>query len=439
MKKSILFAAMLAAVGTAQVQQSLAQKLTYIPWTENALLQVNAISHNGVYLAGGDQAGRGFIYNTQTGENKFFFDPALEEGDGKKTGRIYDVNDNGVGMGTIASHATKFDFATGEYTQLFDEENNSSARFINNDGTFSCGFVWKGLNTQSPYVLVDGEQRLLPEGTEDWIGYETEGFAAMDASDDGSVVMGRSIDNFGSFPLMVWVLNKDSVTYSLVPVSKRFFDSTYSLTNPQDYQMFKGTAISANGRWIAIDAMGKDYTEGMRVMRYDVLNDMVEEIDCPDADGKNFYTSTAISDDGTIIGYVDNQQTGARASIIVKGGENVAQYMTDVYEDVPEIAKMELNGCNTPMDISPDGRYIIGFGYVDYNEETLCWGSYWIDTQAEPDAVKEVAKKDNAAAQNKVVGTYTLDGKQVNVSTTGGHKGLFIDKMADGRFVKRVR
>lgn len=437
MKKSILFTAMAAVLSMAQAQ---AQKLTYIPWTGNALLMGGSISPNGQYLAGGDQAGRGFIYNTLTGENKFFFDPALEQGDAQKTGRVYSVNDAGVGVGYLAFHATKFDFATGKYEQLLDEGDDemSSERFINSDGSFGCGFAYDKSYARTPYVTVNGERQILPQATDEWIGYETMGFAAQGASDDGSVVYGLAVDNYSTSPLLIWVRNKDNSTYSLVPVSKRFYDSTFELTNPQDYQQFAGSAISADGRWIAVDILPKDYTEGGRVVRYDVLNDVVEEIDCADASGVNSYLSTGISNDGTIVGYVENQQSGARTSFIVKGGESVAQYMADVYENVPEISKMELNGMNAPMGISPDGRYIVGFGYVDMDESTLCFGTYWIDTQAESDGVKDVTKK-SEPVQNRVVGTYSLDGKKVNVSTTGNSKGVFIDKLANGQFVKRVQ
>lgn len=430
MKKSILFAYLLAVMGTAQ-----AQKLTYVPWTENTTLEGCAVSANGEYVAGRDMEGRAFIYDTHTGEMKYYYHPDFKD-DQTKDSKVISVNDNGVGVGFYADYAARFDFSTGTHTEPFGDD-MASAHFINNDGTLECGFMYDKAHARTPYVLVNGEKQLLPEATDTWLGYETMGSAAMSASDDGSVIMGLAQDNYATFPLVLWVRNKDNTSYSLVPVSRRFYDGSFELNGPQEYQMFQGRAFSANGRWIAVDIVSKDFTEGGRVARYDVANDMVELIDCPDANGEFSYTARGISNDGTIIGYVESQKTFSRTAFIVKGAENTAQYMADVYEEAPEIGTMDRNGLNTPMGISPDGRYIVGFGYVDLDENTLGLGTYYIDTQAESDGVKDVAKRDEAAAQGKVVATYTIDGKQVDLSQ-GERKGVVIEKLANGRFVKRV-
>ena len=433
MKKSILFATMLAVMGTAQ-----AQKLTYIPWTENALLEGVCVSPNGEYIGGTDLEGRAFIYSTQTGEIKFYVHPDLEAGDQSKDSRVNSINDNGVGVGYYGDNASRFDFAAGTHTESFGDMSYST--FISNDGTFECGFTWDNAYVRTPYVMVNGEKQLLPEATDAWMGYTTDGFSPRSASDDGSVIMGLAVDNFATYPLVLWVRNKDNATYSLIPVSKRFFDPDYyDCTGPQEYGSFSGQSISPNGRWIVVDAKVKGFGGESKIVRYDVANDVVENISCPDASALNWYLSTGVSNDGTIVGYVENKRANTRTAFIVKGGETDAQYMADVYQDLDEIVQMNNYGLNTPMAISPDSRYIVGFGYVSLNADNLGLATYYIDTQAEPDAVKDVAKKDNAAAQKQVVGTYTMDGKQVNVSTTGNRKGLFIDKMADGRFVKQVR
>ena len=60
MKKILLSVALLAATCGAS-----AQKLSYIPYEDNALMMGITISANGRYVAGGDTEGRAFIYDTQ--------------------------------------------------------------------------------------------------------------------------------------------------------------------------------------------------------------------------------------------------------------------------------------------------------------------------------------------------------------------------------------
>lgn len=58
MKKILLSAAfvMAACCGAS------AQKLSYVPYTDNALMMGGCISENGRYIGGCDTEGRGFIY-----------------------------------------------------------------------------------------------------------------------------------------------------------------------------------------------------------------------------------------------------------------------------------------------------------------------------------------------------------------------------------------
>lgn len=77
-----------------------------------------------------------------------------------------------------------------------------------------------------------------------------------------------------------------------------------------------------------------------------------------------------------------------------------------------------------------DGRYITGFGYVDLDDENLCFGTYWIDTKT-TDAVDKVSE---AAPATKVVGSYGVDGKAKRIAAP---KGLRLDKFANGK-VKKV-
>ena len=86
--------------------------------------------------------------------------------------------------------------------------------------------------------------------------------------------LGYVQDDFAAYPICVWVLNQDGKTYSVIPVSKRFYDSSIELSGPQPMDYFNGAFMSANGRWVALSVHNKDNTEqSYTLARYDVLND----------------------------------------------------------------------------------------------------------------------------------------------------------------------
>lgn len=67
MKKILLSVALLAATCGAS-----AQKFSYVPYADNALMTGVTISANGRYVAGDDTEGRAFIYDTQDKQIKYF-------------------------------------------------------------------------------------------------------------------------------------------------------------------------------------------------------------------------------------------------------------------------------------------------------------------------------------------------------------------------------
>ena len=98
MKKILLSVALLAATcGTS------AQKLSYIPYEDNALMMGITISANGRYVAGGDTEGRAFIYDTQAKQIKYFQSPNLGETDADLAdlASIRSVTHDGVGYGDV--------------------------------------------------------------------------------------------------------------------------------------------------------------------------------------------------------------------------------------------------------------------------------------------------------------------------------------------------
>ena len=440
MKKILLSAALLAACGAMQ-----AQKLTYVPWQENALMCGTTMSDNGRYVGGSDTEGRAFIYDMEKGEIKYFVSPNLSNPDQAESAQadIRAITNDGVGVGYIENKAAKFDFTTGQYTKILDDaiEDNSLARHINADGSVICGVTYDNSYIQRPFVIVDGKMSYLPEFTDSWTGYETNGFIASATNSDGSVVLGGVIDNFATYPLMLWVRNRDNSTYSAVLSSKRFFDGSQNLDGSQPYDEFCGTAISANGKWVAINLKTKDpywqYNYGECIARYDVEADTIQYINCPDASLDLYYSGHAIANDGTIVGVTEDQITGAQTSIICKAGETTVQTLSEAFPSVKEIADMENNDLCIPASITPDGRYITGYGYVDFNDDSLCYGTWRLDTKNEEGGETGVESAAQNGEKSEVVASYSVDGRKV--SRQSANNSLRINKLANGKTVKTVK
>lgn len=429
MRRLLLSAALLAAGLTAS-----AQKITFIPTSISAFLQGEVISNDGKYLGGSDTAGQAFIYDTTTGEIKFFASPNLDqETTDINNAALYSINNDGVAVGYLERKATEFNYATGKYETLLNE--SSIAKYMANDGTI-FGITYNDAYDRTPFMMKDGVKTDLPMATEEWAGYENSGFDINNANADGSIIVGFGQDNFDSYPMTIWAKNKDNKTYSIVPASKKYLDTTDDFSGHQPYDWFEGAAISSNGKWIAAMLHGKDdYEHGLSIVRYHVDTDSIEVINCPETDNNYYYYANSVADDGTIIGYAENQMSYGRFAIICKGGENEAKRMSEVFPELTEIATMDGYDNNTPCMITPDGRYITGFGYIDFDDSNLCFGTYVIDTQDNTDGVESI--KDNGNS-NSVKATYTVDGK-VAKRFDGSRKSIVINKMTNGQTKKVLK
>ena len=439
MKKILLSVALLAATCGAS-----AQKLSYIPYEDNALMRGITISANGRYVAGADTEGRAFIYDTQAKQIKYFQSPDLEDtgADLDDMASIRSVTNDGVGYGYIYGKSTKFDFTTGSMTALLDEsvEGSSLVHYASSDGKVSCCVTYDNTTyIQTPYVMVDGVMQELPEISTEWAGYEVNGGIAYGRNEDGSVLWGAVCDNFSSYPLMYWVRNRDGKTYSANLLSKRFVDPTMDLTGAQPYDIFTGAAMSANGKWLAVNYHTKIVSrnqkdEGNRVARFDLEADTLQLLSCPDASAEISYYATGISNEGTVVGFVEDKVTYARKAAMCPAGTKEMKLLADLYPTITEFATMDEKNLNEVTAITPDGRYLQGFGYVDLNEEQDCFGTWYFDLEKDETAVENV-KTEEAPA--KVVASYTVDGKTLNADSV--RKGIVINKLSNGKARKVVK
>lgn len=419
MKKILLSAVIITASLSAN-----AQKVTKLSSSLSPELYGMAISENGKFLGGSDNESRAFIYNTETGIIKFYGHNTTGDESYTVDSDLRDINNDGVGVGYVAEVATKFDFNTGAQTAIDETTNESSlAKYISADGSIVSYMTYGNTYNQTPYWKKDGVAHKLQTTSDDWIGYETNGFVVEKGNADGSVLMGYAVDNFATNPLFIWVKNHNEDTYSIIQLSRRFFDGSYEWNQPQPCDVFTGGAISANGRWVAINWHNKnDFDGGEKVARYDLTTDSITFLDCP-ADS---YIASGITDDGTIVGFYGDW---TRNGFICKAGETEVKNLADAFPNSAEIAEMESNG-NTVTDITSDGRYILGFTdeYVDDIPSVV---TYVIDTKDSETSIKSATDNSN----NSIVASYTVDGKRANAT----NRGVMINKMSSGIVKKSIR
>lgn len=213
----------------------------------------------------------------------------------------------------------------------------------------------------------------LPVPTSEEVGFNVSGSSAMAISEDGSVIMGYLQDDLSTYPLVVWYMQEDG-SYVCDPICENYF-SKWGEGEGRPYSNFNGTGLSRNGRYVAITVSTVDEVT-TRVARYDLTTGELTEYET-DNSIEEYATSSAISDNGTMIGYM---VTGSyvwqvRSGIIWSLDDESPVLIADKYPTLEDMTLFDSIGFNTPCDITPDGRYITGFGMdSDYN-----YRSYVID------------------------------------------------------------
>lgn len=428
MRKQMI-AALLLACGVAS-----AQKLTYIPYTDNGFMMGTAISDNGQFIGGNDTGGQAFIYDTATGKLKYFASPKIgdETAGGEVGAQILSITNDGVGVGYLESGATRFDFASGKYTKLRDD--NSTITYTNADGSFMCGYCFNDSYLTTPHWWKDGGIKQLPQPNASQLDFEFSGASVVSASADGQVIVGYLVDDMSTCPLVVWQRNQGDSTYSVHPICKNMVDASFDLDGRQPYAMFSGAAISSNGKWIAINMAVKDpdwsLDAGQVMARYDAETDTLQILDCPGASSSLYYYANSITDDGTIVGYSEDGRSMSRTGVICLAGETEVKTMAETFPGLTEIAAMDANNANTPCAITPDGRFITGFGYVDLSETALCFGTYVIDTKAGTTAINSTPAE---GVNDSFSGKWTTDGKKIH-NIKGNN--VVIKKTTQGKVTK---
>ncbi|MCD8297372.1 MAG: hypothetical protein LUC88_07350 [Prevotella sp.] len=357
-----------------------------------------AMSPSGRYIAGvlGVTASAGtFIIDTETGEICI-----CETG-----GEFRGVSDTGVAIGYGQGGAITCDME-GKVTSLV-KGGSGIGNAITPDGTLCVGNVYRNYAdggsawyTHACYWK-DGETVLLPEPTAEELGFRTDGTSATAVSADGSLIVGFVIDNWATYPLIVWKLNEDG-TYTCDPISKDYYEEDQWAAN-HPYYTFSPTAVSSNGRYIAMTLESSCYDNIERIGRYDMETGVLVEA----ANDNNFLPS-GISDDGSILAALGGVASMNKQGYIWTPENDEAVTIRSIYPYATDFATYDAAGDHQPMSISPDGRFIMGFvGFYDEAVGQYKYGTYLFDTQEYENALSIDAVR---ADEQKGEEIYGIDG-----------------------------
>lgn len=398
MRRTLLVLSIAAIFGT----DAAAQKLTVLPDEDGRMFMGQAISANGKYVCGSDAAYGMFVADWAAGK-VVYAETTDDEGEGAE---LRSVSNDGLAVG-YDGPAVAYDIS-GQKTYLGTVD--GLAESITPDGKKIAGSEYENYSNQHAFIWVKGNdgyvKTALAEPRDAYLGYTIKGTTARHISADGSLIVGYMIDKYATSPALAWYLNRDETTYSVYPFSRPFFEGGKG-TKP--YLQFYATGVSSNGKWIALQLTDAK-TRGSKIARYNVESDSlyVAEFD-PNSttltSDASFLTAK-IADDGTML-FLDIIGMMQRKAGIWKAGEVYPQLLSEAYPGVEELKVYDDNMNGIPTDITPDGRYIVGFG----SNEAGLYETFVLDTQAEPSAISS-AKTDKAPSNGTTV-RYTVDGRRV--------------------------
>lgn len=420
MKRIVLSSFLTISVVMSASAQSSGIKILSIDETENEMpvqLMGLAISENGKYVAGTTMYSGSFVCEWQTGKYAY-----ISSSDSQLRG----VDNNGRGVGydnytpiTLSIDGTKSAFEAGG--------DGGIAEATTPDGSIVCGSGdWVDFYATHACIWKKNVKASLPEPTNKWLGFTNNGTSAKYINGDGTVIVGQIIDDMSSYPVVVWHMNMDS-TYSVDPICRKYFETG---DGNKPYWLFSASAVSNNGKWIALTVQ-KNGSWNSIMARYDVENDTLYLCDDSNISMYDNYISTAIADDGTMIGYSESGMNMTRTSLIWKSGEGEQpKAFTEEWPSVSEFTKFDTDGFHVPCGITPDGDCIVGFAS---DAETYGYNTYVFKISDHTTGVGSVSD-DNSVLKNKVAARYTVDGKRIIKPV----KGINIVRTADGRTHKEL-
>ncbi len=443
-KSAALIVALCAcAAASAQTMQVISE-LTDADGNAYATPMGMCVSPNGRYIAMYVGYGQNVvaIYDTETGEAAVFSDTSTSE-----NRNIQYVNDDGVGVcknGGVPL-VVSIDGTSVELPKL-DGYEDAAPRYASDDMSIIGGYYSPSLDSDYVYPCIwrNGVIEALPYPTEDELGIgETWGCAVSRVSGDGSVLIGYVRDRLSRYPLVVWY-RQDDGSYEYDTLA-RYVSYSSSSDPDRPYGTLYGSDLSHNGRYVSMNVSVTDEDYGcLRAGLYDLETGelTVEPLDeerFADPYNMKIMSTSAVSDDGTILCYLGNDMNEYRQAYIWYPGEEKPVKISERYPEMTDMVLFDetasgVTGINTPTDITSDGKRMIGFAY-DADEVTLTVSivTYVIDFDGDgSDDGSSGISGVTVDGDDVEVARYTVDGIRIGSPV----KGVNIVKKADGSTVK---
>ena len=399
-----------------------------------------AISPNGQYVCGVIEKGLGvFAADRITGEVKWHVTL-----DGDRDGdQLRAIDDNGLAVGYLED-GVLYSFDKNTFTNLTPPKDYKYCigEDITPDGKLILGsLVGDGFITEAAYNQDGGQWTLLPMPTKEQFNDITDaskGSSAKAVSVDGKVILGH-IGSF-EFPI-IWVRN-DAGVYEPDFFVARYMKVTVDDIDDPSKPLLSLSGfykyLSGNGRFVAmIGLLPTDDPAQPRSVPvvYDTQEKSIRIYDEPqeiDEYGLGLYP-LAVSDDGTFVGTVGAPSYGSTGSFIMSAGQTQAKLFRDAFPEFDKVlGEADTEGFNNPSDITPDGRYILGYIYYcdDFWDPAAdaYYETYIID-RGDGSAVGEMPVLNGAKT------IYSIDGRSLREMS----KGINIVRNSDGSVTKVLK
>lgn len=315
-------------------------------------LQCEAVSENGVWAVGKNfDANVAALWNLSTNEVITF------DGEG---GALHAVTSRGVAVGDNNGFAVVV--RDGKMTTLQGNANEagSSAYGISEDGKVIVGFYFdEAWQTKACIWDANGNRTELPLPAAADVPFDFSGAEARWISADGSVIAGFLMDDFSTWPAVIW--RKSGSSYVCDVICKDYFEANYQEGKP--YMQF-GTdamALSKNGEWLTLVTQAEYDPDNWDVpapvskaARFNLKSKTLEVFE-----GVDYLFG--IANDGTALGCTTDMMSGDRQGFVVKANENTPTPFLNVYtnEELTTLTSV------TPSAINGKGNVVLGVGFGD--------------------------------------------------------------------------
>lgn len=310
-----------------------------------------AVSENGLWAAGAStEADVPAIWDVNKNVITIF--------EGNEGGALHAINNAGTAVGDNGDFAIIIKNNT--VTDLYKGANDagSSAYGITDDGSVIAGYYFDEAWSTKPCIWdASGARHDLALPTENETGFAFSGGEARWISGDGSVIAGFLMDDYSTWPAVIW--RKSGNDYVCEVICKDYFETDMGQGKP--YMMFgsDAMALSHNGEWLTLvtqeefDAFDFEAAPTpYKAARFNLKTKQLQVADRVEA----FY---GISNDGTTVGCITDMMSGDRVGYIWKANDAQPTVFTDEYK-YDEIAN--LNSVS-PAAINGKGDVIVGSAF----------------------------------------------------------------------------